>query len=121
MRAIVLALTAAEDLAQCYAQQAIVARQAQTPIPALLGVSLNPKIPSVKVRRKLVDACNIVQLPIAWRAIEIREGRCDWKQTDEQLAWCQKSGLKVAAGPILRMDEAGVPDWMYLWEGDYTG
>lgn len=119
VRAIELALTAAEDLVRSYAQQAIVARKEQTPIPALLGVSLNTQTPSVKVRRKLVDACNIVQLPVAWRAIENREGRCNWKQTDEQLAWCQKSGLKVAAGPLLRMDDTGVPDWMYLWEGDY--
>ncbi|MCH7751494.1 MAG: endo-1,4-beta-xylanase [Planctomycetes bacterium] len=119
VRAIELSLTAAEDLVQCYARQAIVARQEQTPIPALLGVSLSPQTPDVKMRRNVVDACNIVQLPVAWRAIETREGRCDWKQTDEQLAWCQKSGLKVAAGPLLRMDDAGVPDWMYLWEGDY--
>jgi len=118
-RAIDLALSAAEELARCYAQQAIIARQEQTPIPALLGVSLNPKTPSVKLRRKLVDACNIIQLPVAWRAIEIQEGKFDWKHTDEQLAWCQKSGLKVAAGPLLRMDDTGVPDWMYLWEGDY--
>ena len=119
IRAIDLALTAAEDLSRSYAQQAITARQEQTPIPALLGVALNPQTPSVKVRRQLVDACNIAQLPVAWRAIETREGQCDWKQTDEQLAWCQKSGLKVAAGPLLRMDDTGVPDWMYLWEGDY--
>lgn len=119
LRAIELSLKVADDLVQCYSQQAIVARQEHTPIPALLGVALSPQLPEVKVRRNLVDACNIVQLPVAWRAIEIREGRRDWKHTDEQLAWCQKSGLKVAAGPLLRMDDSGVPDWMYLWEGDY--
>lgn len=119
VRAIDIAWHAAEDLVRTFAQQAIVARQEQTPIPALLGVSLGTQTPDVKVRRQLVDACNIVQLPIAWRAIEDREGKRDWKHTDEQLAWCQKSGMKVAAGPLLRMDDAGIPDWMYLWEGDY--
>ncbi len=47
-----------------------------------------------------------------------REGKRDWKPTDEQLGWCQTAGLKVAAGPLLRLDDRGVPDWMYLWEGD---
>lgn len=119
VRAIDIALASAEELVRCYAQQAIVSRQESTPIPALLGVALSPQTPDVKVRRSLVEACNIVQLPVAWRAIEAREGKRDWKHTDEQLAWCQKSGLKVAAGPLLRMDDAGIPDWMYLWEGDY--
>jgi hypothetical protein len=118
-RAIEISLTAAEELVRSYAQQAIVSRREQTPIPALLGVALSPSSPDVKVRRHLVEACNLIQLPMAWRAVEAREGKRDWKHTDEQLAWCQKAGLKVAAGPLLRMDDAGIPDWMYLWEGDY--
>jgi hypothetical protein len=83
-----------------------------------MGVSLGPQTPPVAVRRKLLDACNIVQLPVSWRAIETREGRRDWKATDEQLGWCQTAGIKVAAGPLLRLDDRGVPDWMYLWEGE---
>lgn len=119
LSAIDRALAASDELVRCYAQQAIVSRQQQSPIPALLGVSLSPETPSVEVRRELVDACNLVQLPIAWRSIEAREGARDWKDTDEKLAWCQKAGLKVAAGPLMLMDDAGVPDWMYLWEDDF--
>jgi len=118
-RALAGALSTAHELVASYAEQAIAARQKQAPLATLMGVSLSPQTPAVKVRRQLVEACNIVQLPIAWRAIELREGRRDWKQTDEQLAWCQTAGLKVAAGPLLRMDDAGVPDWMVLWEGDF--
>lgn len=119
LEAIDLALDASEHLVCTYAEQAIVSREEQTPIPALLGVSLDVATPDVAVRRELVDACNIMQLPIAWRAIEAREGTRDWQQTDEKLAWCQKAGLKVAAGPLLLMDDAGVPDWLYLWEDDF--
>ena len=118
-RAIRQGLAVAEKLVNKYAEQAIAGRQSQAPISALLGVSLGTETPSVEVRRQLVEACNIVQLPIAWRAIEMREGKRDWKPTDEQLAWTQKAGLKVAAGPLLRMDDVGVPDWLYLWEGDF--
>ena len=118
-RAITQALTAAENLVANYAQQAISARQQQAPISALMGTSLGVETPSVEMRRQLVDACNIVQLPISWRAIEQQEGRRDWKVTDTQLAWSQKAGLKVAAGPLLRMDDWGMPDWMVLWEGDF--
>lgn len=117
--AIALALKTSEELVASYAQQAMASRQQQTPVSTLLGVSLGPHLPSVEMRRKLVEACNIVQLPIAWRAIEQTEGRRNWKHTDEQLAWCQKSGLKVAAGPLLQLDDRGIPDWLVLWDGEF--
>ncbi len=117
-RAIAAALSLADQLVRNYAEQSLLSRQRQTPVATLLGVSLGTNAPSLAVRRQLVDACNLIQIPIAWRAIESREGKRDWKPTDEQLGWCQTAGLKVAAGPLLRLDDRGVPDWMYLWEGD---
>ncbi len=119
IRAIVLAMTTAEELAASYAEQAIAARQRQSPLSTLMGVCLDAETPTVEVRRQLVDCCNIVQLPISWKTIEQREGKRDWAATDAQLAWAQKSGLKVAAGPLLRLDDWGMPDWMVLWEGDF--
>jgi len=118
-RAIGSALTASENLTANYTQQAITVRKRQTPISTLMGVSLDDKMPKVELRRALAGSCNIVQLPISWRAIEQHEGKRDWKATDTQLAWAQKAGLKVAVGPLLRMDDSGMPDWMVLWEGDF--
>jgi len=118
-RAISLALTASEILIADYAQQAIGVRKRQNPISTLMGVTLGDETPRVELRRQLASAGNMVQLPISWRAIEQREGRRDWKATDTQLAWAQKAGLKVAAGPLLRRDDWGMPDWMVLWEGDF--
>lgn len=116
--AIAAALSVSNDIVRAYSQQTLAAQPSPTQVPTLLGVSLGPQAPSLAVRRQLVDACNIVQLPMAWRAIETREGKRDFKATDEQLSWCQTAGIKVAAGPLLQMDERGVPDWMYLWEGE---
>ncbi|MEM8943555.1 MAG: endo-1,4-beta-xylanase [Planctomycetota bacterium] len=118
-RAISLALSAGEALVASYAKQAIAARRRQSPVPTLMGVNLGAETPSVALRQQLADACNIVQLPVAWRTIEQTEGKREWKPTEVQLAWAQKAGLKVAAGPLLRMDSFGTPDWMVLWEGDF--
>jgi len=118
-QALSLAIDTAERLVASYSQQALAAQQQQAPIATLMGVSLDPETPVVGIRRSLVEAANIIQLPVAWKAIEHKEGNLDWKATDEQLAWCQKAGLKVAAGPLLLMDDRGMPDWMVLWEGDF--
>ncbi|MEM9352785.1 MAG: endo-1,4-beta-xylanase [Planctomycetota bacterium] len=112
-------LDAGEDLVAHFARQAIDARRKHGPISTLLGVALPPEPPDVSVRRRLLDACNIVQIPMGWRAIEKREGKRDWTATDDVLGWCQTAGIKAIAGPLLRMEENGVPDWMYLWEGDF--
>lgn len=113
---IAAALAVSVDLVRSYAEQSLAARQRQTPATTLLGVTLGATTPTVKARRQVVDACTIAQLPMAWRTIEAIEGRRDWKTTDEQLAWCQTAGLKIAAGPLLRMDERGVPDSLVLFE-----
>ncbi len=118
-RAIASALAASENLTASYAQQAITVRKQKNPISTLMGVSLGDQTPCVEVRRELAGTCNIVELPISWRAIEQLEGKRDWKVTDTQLAWAQKAGLKVAAGPLLRMDDLGMPDWMVLGEVDF--
>ena len=118
-RALSGGMDVADELVACYARQSIAARQRQSSISTLLGTTLGPKTPAVEMRRQLVDACNLIQLPIAWRDIESREGRRRWKHTDQQLGWCQAAGLKVSVGPLLRMDDRGVPDWMVLWEGDF--
>ncbi|QDT00639.1 endo-1,4-beta-xylanase [Adhaeretor mobilis] len=116
--AIRLGLDVSNLLVECYTKQAMAKRQHQTPSSTLLGVNLGPMIPTVELRRQLVDATNIMQLPIGWRAIESEEGRRNFTATDEQLGWCQKAGLKVAAGPLLRLDDSGIPLWMYVWEGE---
>ena len=119
-RAIALALPTAEVITQHFAEAALEARhKEQSQIATLVGTSLTPEIPDVDILRQLVETCNIIEIPIAWRSIEANEGTREWKQTDQQLAWCQKSGLKVAAGPLLRLDDLGVPAWMVLWEGDF--
>ncbi len=118
-RALAMGLATAQALVAKYTEQALAGRQRQLPIAALLGAKITPRTPTQKIRRQLVEACNIIELPIAWRALEAREKKRDWKQTDQQLAWCQQAGMKVAAGPLLQLDDLGIPDWLVLWEGDF--
>src|SRR5204862_1005853 len=47
------------------------------------------------------------------------EGRRNWKDVDAQVEWAHSAGLRICAGPLLELDDRGVPDWTYLWEGDF--
>lgn len=119
-QAIELAVTAGEHLADAYSAQALQMRLQHTPrIGTLLGVSLGSKLPDKSLRQPIVNSFNLVGLPMAWPDIEASEAQRQWNDTDEQLRWAQKNNLKAVGGPLLEFDERRVPDWTYLWEGDY--
>jgi hypothetical protein len=61
----------------------------------------------------------MVSVPLSWRTIEAVEGRRKWDQVDPLIDWAHSAGLRVCGGPILELDDRGVPDWTYLWEADF--
>jgi GH35 family endo-1,4-beta-xylanase len=115
------AAEAMNQLAAEYSQQALALRRAQSrPITSWFGVHLGSQVPKDKVARHVTSAFNMVAIPITWRRIEAVEGRRVWDETDAQVAWAQSAGLRISAGPLLELDDRGVPDWTYLWEGDFN-
>jgi len=104
-----------------YVRQAIAVRRSQPrPFSTWFGVNIGGHPPKTSLARRVVNTFNMVSLPLTWRSIEAVEGRRDWKEADAQVDWAHSAGLRVAAGPLLELDDRGVPDWMYLWEGDFT-
>ena len=106
--------------AAIYAEQAIEIRRAQSKkLTTWFGVHLGDQMPPVGVARQLLPSFNMVSVPLSWRSIEASEGRRNWKQADAQIEWGKTAGLKIMGGPLLELDDRGVPDWTYLWEGDF--
>jgi hypothetical protein len=117
--AIEQAVLTGEHLAILYADQALGMRTKSSRLNTLLGVDLSGKLPHEDLRESIVETFNLVSLPMSWRDVEASEGKRNWDGTDNELRWAQKNGLKVVGGPLLEFDERRVPDWTYLWEGDY--
>jgi GH35 family endo-1,4-beta-xylanase len=107
-------------LAEEYARQALAQRRKQPrPLNSWFGVHLGSDVPKGNTSRTLASTFNMVSVPMTWRTIEAVEGRRDWSQVDAQTDWAQSAGLRVCAGPLLELDDRGVPDWTYLWEGEF--
>ena len=51
--------------------------------------------------------------------IEADEGRQNWAFADAKLQWCQSHGLRICGGPLIELACRTLPDWIYLWEGDF--
>ena len=62
---------------------------------------------------------NSVQLACPWRAVAPAEGQYRWDELDAQLTWARRHSLYVQAGPLVEFLPHALPDWIWLWEGDF--
>ncbi len=112
--------TALRDLIVAYVQQSLASRQRQpTKIFKLLGINLGRAPFKEAVQKELLSTFNAATIPLVWREIEPREGKHDWDLSDRQFEWCRQNGLKICPGPLLQLDRNSLPDWLYIWEGDF--
>jgi len=113
-------LRAGRVLAVAYTRQVLARRmEGGTRLPTLLGCGLQGSPKSASWANTLPDAVNSARVHCAWSALEPAEGQFRWEEPDDQLAWCRKRKLSVSAGPLLEFRPAALPDWLWLWEGDF--
>ncbi len=119
-RAIAAAQEAMRVLVRGYVDQSLAARQRQNVKgQKALGVSLGRAVLKESVQRDIVSTFNAAMIPLPWKELEPREGKFDWTLADRQIEWCRLNNLRPFAGPVLQLDRASLPDWLYLWEGDF--
>jgi hypothetical protein len=107
-------------MVEAYTRQVLHNRLSATPkLPTFLGGVLagDPKVSHWT--NEAGPFFNAVQLPCSWKTIAPTEGRYRWDQFDAQLAWCRKHRLAIQAGPVLEFTGGALPDWLWLWEGDF--
>lgn len=120
-RSLAATRTAMAQVTEEYVRQAIALRRAQPrQFASWFGVNLGGHKPKANVARHVINTFNMVSLPFTWRTIEAVEGRRNWSDADAQVEWAHAAGLRISAGPLLELDDRGVPDWTYLWEGDLS-
>ncbi|HEV3003330.1 MAG TPA: endo-1,4-beta-xylanase [Pirellulales bacterium] len=120
-RAIVSALDVADLLVAAYVEQAMQVRRRQaTKLRTWMGANLGNDPIDANTVGWYVKAFNAAIVPFSWRSVESLEGAHRWDATDQQLAWCRAHDLAVCGGPLVRPDREGLPDWLYVWEGDFN-
>lgn len=114
------ALAAIDLLSSAYVDQVLELRHEQTArLPTILGSALPTQTLSEPGTRVFTNTFNAATVNLCWRTIEPAEGEYDWTVPDRQFQWLKGKPLKVCGGPLLRLDDRSLPDWMYLWEDDF--
>ena len=110
---------AGQILVEHYIQQVIQTRMAggaRLPTHLAVAVQAEPKRPwSSEVKPRF----NALRLACPWRAINPAEGQNRWDTLDAQVSWAHKHKLIPHAGPLIDLRSDALPDWLYLWEGDF--
>jgi hypothetical protein len=114
------ALAGIDVLSSAYVDQVLALRHEQSrSLSTILGCGLPQQPLGEPATRDYLAAFNAACPPICWKLIEPAEGEIDWSSADRQFQWLKGKGLKVCAGPLLRLDAGSLPDWLYLWEDDF--
>jgi hypothetical protein len=107
-------------LVDTYTSQVLQTRLATSPrLPTLLGCVLDGDPKQAPWAADAVAAFNSAQLSCTWKSLSPAEGQYRWDEFDAQLAWCRRNKLTVQAGPLLEFRPHALPDWIWLWEGDF--
>ena len=119
-QAIVAALAAIDSISLAVVEHVAELRQRQpSKVVPLFAVRLGESAPSPAVAAPLLAGFNAATIPFSWGKIEADEGRQNWAFADAKLQWCQSHGLRICGGPLIELERRTLPDWIYLWEGDF--
>lgn len=121
-RALCSGFEAADLLAAAYCEQALTVRHlTAAKLPIAFGASLGTQAPTPGLAAGLSALCNTVVAPMIWRDVVSIEDEYQWKPYQDQVDWARGHGMNVTAGPLLRLDDRGLPPWLALWHSDAAG
>ena len=111
---------AGDLLVDTYTSQVLHTRLGSTPkLPTHLGCALDSDPRQAPWVAELATAVNMVQLACSWKDVSPAEGQFRWDEFDAQLAWARRQQLNIQAGPLVEFRPNALPNWIWLWDGDF--
>ncbi len=106
-------LDAIAQLGQDHAEQVLTSRHVESgPLTTLLAGTLGDTAMSPNVEPMYCAAFNAAIVPCRWNTIQTSPDTWDWTEADKRIHWCRRNGLKILAGPLLRLDHQCLPAWL---------
>ena len=114
-----LASEASQSLIEAYVSQVLQNRLASGKLPTQLAVGLEGDVSTAPWASKIAPSFNAAQLQCCWKSLAPTEGKVRWDDLDAQLVWATRQKLAIQAGPLIDLRAGALPDWIWLWSGDF--
>jgi hypothetical protein len=119
-RALESAVEVSEQLAVFHADLFLNRRRAANGfVKHIFGARIDPQIRSEKYREAAATQFDYVVVPVQWKQLQPEEHTFNGESLDEWVEMLAKRRVPTVMGPIVRLDQASVPDWMVIWEHDF--
>jgi hypothetical protein len=119
-QALAKAIDLSEQLAMFHGDLLINRRRAQGQfVKHIFGCRIDTAVQNEKYREALTTNFDYAIVPLPWKQMQPEEERFDTTAADTWLEALNRKRLPVIAGPLVRLDDPSVPDWMALYEEDY--
>ena len=113
------ASTAGAALVDAYVDQVLQIRLASGKLPTLLGLGLDGDPSAFPWASKLGTTFNVAQLHCPWKSLAPNEGKFRYEDLDAQVVWATRQKMALHAGPLVDLRAGALPDWIWLWQGDF--
>jgi hypothetical protein len=110
---------AGDLLMETYTDQVLKTRLNAAKLPTALGCALDGDPKSAPWATTYRACFNAARVGSPWKVLAPTEGQYRWDDFDAQLDWARRHKLQIKAGPLLEFRPAALPDWIWLWEGDF--
>ena len=119
-RALEAGVELSEQLALFHSELLINRRRAGTSfVKHIFGCRVDPTVLNEKYKETVVGSFDYAVLPMSWKQLQPQEGAFATAPLDEWVELLSKRRVPTIAGPLVRLDEGQVPDWMVIWEHDF--
>ncbi len=117
---LVASLHASDVLLDTYTQQVLQRRQSYTPrLPTMLALNLEGDPRRNAALAGVAPGFNTGRIHCSRARVAPSEGRYRWDESDDQFVWCRAARLIPSAGPLIDLRPGGLPDWLWLWGGEF--
>lgn len=119
-RAMEMSLELSEQLSLFHSELLLNRRRAGTTfVKHIFGCRVDPTVQNEKYKDTVAAGFDYAVLPMGWKQVQPQEQQFITQGLDEWVELLSKKRVPTIAGPLVRLDEGEVPDWMVIWEHDF--
>jgi len=97
----------------------VLQRELRGPMPTLLAGRLTERAMSQSDTPAFLEAFGAASVTFSWRDLQPTDDALQFEAADAQVEWCQRHKLQLLGGPLIQIDRASLPEWLYHSDNRY--